>query len=89
MIRGLVVLLACLAAAAVHADGLPAGVDRVLRGHRIAPTDVSIVVQRLDGAAPALAHLPDAARNPASVMKLVTTWSALEILGPGYIWPSK
>ncbi len=89
MIRGFVVLLACIAAAAVHAESLPPGVDRVLRGHRIAPADVSIVVQRLDGARPVLAHLPDASRNPASVMKLVTTWSALEILGPGYTWPTE
>src|SRR5690606_709631 len=45
--------------------------------------------QALDAAEPVLAHAPDAARNPASVMKLVTTWAALELLGPAYTWPTE
>lgn len=36
-----------------------------------------------------LSHLPEVPRNPASVMKLVTTWSALEVLGPAYTWPTE
>jgi D-alanyl-D-alanine carboxypeptidase/D-alanyl-D-alanine-endopeptidase (penicillin-binding protein 4) len=36
-----------------------------------------------------LSHLPDVARNPASVMKVVTTWAALEYLGPAYRWPTE
>lgn len=85
------VLLGVLLAAAfaVHASALPPGVERVLAGHDIARENLSIVVQAVDGAEPVLAHLPDVARNPASVMKVVTTWSALEQLGPAYEWPTE
>ena len=72
-----------------RAESLPPPAERVLRGHAISPDDVSIVIQALDEAEPVLAHAPDASRNPASVMKLVTTWAALELLGPAYRWPTE
>lgn len=34
-------------------------------------------------------HRADAAMNPASTMKLVTAWAALNRLGPGYRWRSE
>lgn len=46
---------------------------------------LSLVVAEL-GQPPLSAINPSAARNPASVMKLVTTYAALEGLGPGYTW---
>jgi D-alanyl-D-alanine carboxypeptidase/D-alanyl-D-alanine-endopeptidase (penicillin-binding protein 4) len=77
-----------LAAGAAHAE-LPAEVQRVLTGLSISPNDVSILVQEQGAAEPVLAHLADVPRNPASVMKTVTTWSALEVLGPAYTWPTE
>ena len=38
--------------------------------------------------APLLSWRANAAMNPASVMKLVTTYAALELLGPAYTWPT-
>jgi D-alanyl-D-alanine carboxypeptidase/D-alanyl-D-alanine-endopeptidase (penicillin-binding protein 4) len=81
-------LLLIAAAASVRAE-LPPEIERVLTGHSIPATDVSVVVQAVDASEPALSHLPDVARSPASVMKIVTTWSALEILGPAYTWPTE
>ncbi|MBN1237557.1 MAG: D-alanyl-D-alanine carboxypeptidase/D-alanyl-D-alanine-endopeptidase [Gammaproteobacteria bacterium] len=72
-----------------HAAVLPVPVGRVLDGHGISADDVSIVVQALDSDEPALSHLADEPRNPASVMKLLTTWAALEILGPAYTWTTE
>ncbi|HEY7671879.1 MAG TPA: D-alanyl-D-alanine carboxypeptidase/D-alanyl-D-alanine-endopeptidase [Gammaproteobacteria bacterium] len=69
-----------------EAAELPPAVERVLTGHGISPDDVSIVVENADSAELLLSHLPDVPRNPASVMKLVTTWAALETLGPAYSW---
>jgi D-alanyl-D-alanine carboxypeptidase/D-alanyl-D-alanine-endopeptidase (penicillin-binding protein 4) len=83
--------IACLCwslAAAAHGGELPAAIDRVLSGHSIDPGGVSIVVEAVDAREPALSHLADVPRNPASVMKLLTTWSALELLGPTYTWPT-
>jgi D-alanyl-D-alanine carboxypeptidase/D-alanyl-D-alanine-endopeptidase (penicillin-binding protein 4) len=75
--------------AAAHAAELPPEIERVLTGHGIPATEVSIVVQAVDDAKPILSHLPDVPRSPASVMKVVTTWSALEYLGPAYTWPTE
>ena len=36
--------------------------------------------------APLLSYRANAAANPASVMKLVTTYAGLELLGPAYTW---
>src|SRR5690349_20207619 len=77
------------AAFAAHADELPPEVARVLTGHGIPASEVSIVVQAVDDAKPILSHLADEPRSPASVMKTVTTWSALELLGPAYTWPTE
>jgi len=86
VIRGFVAVLLCVLASAAYAEGLPSAVERILRGHGLSSSDVSIVVHALDEPAAVLEHMPDEPRNPASVMKLVTTWSALEILGPTYTW---
>ena len=86
--RELCCLLLLAAAASVRAE-LPPEIERVLSGHSIPPADVSVLVQAVDASEPILSHLPDVARSPASVMKIVTTWSALEILGPAYTWPTE
>ena len=80
-----------IGAAAFAAQGgeLPPEVERVLTGHSIPEDHVSIVVEALDDRTPVLAHLADVPRSPASVMKMVTTWSALEYLGPAYTWPTE
>ena len=39
--------------------------------------------------APRLAWQPDVPMNPASVMKLVTTYAGLDMLGPGYFWKTR
>jgi D-alanyl-D-alanine carboxypeptidase/D-alanyl-D-alanine-endopeptidase (penicillin-binding protein 4) len=81
--------VAFAAPAAERSSELPPGVSRVLTGHGISPNDVSIVVQAVDDAEPVLGHLPDVPRSPASVMKVVTTYAALEYLGPAYTWPTE
>ena len=84
------VLFGAMAFVAVAgAAELPPGIQRVLTGHAISADDVSIVVQAVDAPEPLLSHLPDVTRSPASVMKVVTTWSALEYLGPAYTWPTE
>ena len=82
-------LLVCVAIATASAGELPAGIERVLSGHAISPDEVSILVEPLDSREPILSHEADVPRNPASVMKLVTTWTGLEVLGPAYVWPTE
>jgi D-alanyl-D-alanine carboxypeptidase/D-alanyl-D-alanine-endopeptidase (penicillin-binding protein 4) len=77
------------AAYGASAAELPPEIALVLSGHGIPAEDVSIVVQAVDEPEPILSHLAEVARSPASVMKIVTTWSALEYLGPAYTWPTE
>ena len=46
-------------------------------------------VQRVDSTKPLLAHNADKRMNPASTMKLVTTYAALELLGPAHVWKTQ
>lgn len=65
---------------------LPLPVRNVL-AHRQLPTDtLSLFVFNLDQGRIELSLNPDTPRNPASVMKLVTTLVALDELGPAYRW---
>jgi D-alanyl-D-alanine carboxypeptidase/D-alanyl-D-alanine-endopeptidase (penicillin-binding protein 4) len=68
------------------ADGLPPTVLKALKAAQIPAASVAVVVQPVDAAAPLVAHNAGQAMNPASVMKLVTTYAALDLLGPAYTW---
>ena len=70
----------------VHAEPLPASVVKALQQADIPLSAVGIYVRELGSAKPDIAHRADQAMNPASVMKLVTTYAALELLGPAYTW---
>jgi len=68
------------------ADGLPPEVLKALRNAQIPAANVSVVVQPVDAATPLVAHHAQRAMNPASVMKLLTTYAALDLLGPAWTW---
>jgi D-alanyl-D-alanine carboxypeptidase/D-alanyl-D-alanine-endopeptidase (penicillin-binding protein 4) len=58
----------------------------LLRTHDIPSTAVSVFLQQVSASSPTLAVNAQVPRNPASVMKLLTTLVALETLGPNYRW---
>lgn len=68
---------------------LPAPVADELSKVRIPEESVSVWVQRVGQPEPELAHYPDRAMNPASVMKLVTTYAAFDVLGPTHTWKTR
>src|SRR5689334_76556 len=68
------------------AADLPASVRQALRSLGIPEANVGVVVQPAGEAHSLLSLNADEPRNPASVMKLVTTYAALELLGPAYRW---
>jgi D-alanyl-D-alanine carboxypeptidase/D-alanyl-D-alanine-endopeptidase (penicillin-binding protein 4) len=65
---------------------LPAPVANALARAGIPESAVGVFVQDLAAARPSLAVNPSQPLNPASTMKLVTTFAALELLGPAYTW---
>ncbi len=78
-----------LAAAAVHAAALPPDFVAALQRADIPLDHVAVVVQPLDADTPWLTHQAEAALNPASVMKLVTSFAALVQLGPTFTWTTE
>ena len=81
-------LIAGLAVSARAAE-LPAAFTLALEQAGIPLDHVAVRVQPLDAAEPLLSHNAEAALNPASVMKLVTSFAALNQLGPGYKWKTE
>jgi D-alanyl-D-alanine carboxypeptidase/D-alanyl-D-alanine-endopeptidase (penicillin-binding protein 4) len=74
---------------AARAAELPAAFTDALRQAGIPLDHVAVVVQPLDAASALVSHNADAAMNPASVMKLVTSFAALQQLGPRFSWPTE
>jgi D-alanyl-D-alanine carboxypeptidase/D-alanyl-D-alanine-endopeptidase (penicillin-binding protein 4) len=64
----------------------PASVARILQAYNLPSHSYSAWVQPLDADEPVLAINADVPRNPASTIKLLTTFLALEDLGPAYTW---
>lgn len=80
---------AALSAPAVPAvAGLPVEIEAALARTGLPREALSaMVLDAQDARAPArLAHRAQQAVNPASLMKLVTSFAALEQLGPAYVW---
>ncbi len=63
---------------------LPASVLKAMKRHKLPPKSLSVYVQDVTESVPLLTVNAQVPRNPASVMKLVTTLVALDELGPGY-----
>ncbi len=85
-----VVLLACVCLLALtsHAQTtMPATVDAALARAGIPREAVTLMVTEAQADTPArLSHRATVPVNPASIMKLVTTFAALDALGPAFVW---
>ena len=84
-------LLTALTSLAASAQSLPADVDALLARAKVPREALAAIVvdaaPALNGkATPLLSYRANVAMNPASVMKLVTTYAGLELLGPAFTW---
>ena len=70
--------------AATHPDN--EDIQRVLTRHQLPADTLALVALPLRPGTKAITYNADAPVNPASVMKLVTTYAALDTLGPTYTW---
>jgi D-alanyl-D-alanine carboxypeptidase/D-alanyl-D-alanine-endopeptidase (penicillin-binding protein 4) len=90
-------LVACMSVALVsqaQAQTLPREVEAALARAKVPREALAAIV--VDAAPPAngkasplLSYRANVSVNPASVMKLVTTYAGLELLGPAYTWPTR
>jgi len=67
-------------------SALPVGLRSVLKVRQLPVNSLSVYVENLDSGEILLDWRADVPRNPASVMKLLTTLVALDTLGPTYRW---
>ena len=66
-------------------SALPPELAQAWAKTKLPESSLSVLVQEIGG--PRLfAISPETPRNPASVMKLVTTYAAISRLGPNYVW---
>jgi D-alanyl-D-alanine carboxypeptidase/D-alanyl-D-alanine-endopeptidase (penicillin-binding protein 4) len=74
---------------AAQAQPLPPPLEAAFERTKLPRDAVTLLVAPVDNiGAPRLAHRIDAQVNPASIAKLLTTYAALELLGPAYTWPT-
>jgi D-alanyl-D-alanine carboxypeptidase/D-alanyl-D-alanine-endopeptidase (penicillin-binding protein 4) len=77
-----------LASLAVAAQALPPELQKAWKATKLPDASLSLEIREAGG--PVIARVnADVPRNPASVMKTVTTWSALSALGPDFAWRTR
>jgi len=78
--------LAFFASCAWAQETWPPSVQQALRAANIPASSAAAIVQPLEGGSAVLRVNESVPMNPASVMKLVTTFAALDLLGPAFRW---
>ncbi len=68
---------------------LPKSIKKLIKKQGIPEKDLSIYVKDLNASKPLIALNIKKMRNPASTMKLLTTYSALKVLKPNYHWKTE
>jgi D-alanyl-D-alanine carboxypeptidase/D-alanyl-D-alanine-endopeptidase (penicillin-binding protein 4) len=81
--------LAMSVAAAPINTSLPPKVQQALKASKLQNDALSLVMLPLNGPGTATVFNADVSVNPASTMKLVTTYAALEMLGPNHHWKTE
>ena len=93
-IRALLICGAFGFSVSAHAQALPKEVLLPLARAGVPSSAISVIVQALPAAnspqeQPLIKHRTDASVNPASVMKLITTYAALDQLGADFTWKNR
>jgi serine-type D-Ala-D-Ala carboxypeptidase/endopeptidase (penicillin-binding protein 4) len=87
--RTLLVALLCLLPVTAQAQlptPLPEAVSRALAQAGIPEAAIGVYVHEIGAEQPVLSVGAERSLNPASSMKIVTTYAGLELLGPAYVW---
>lgn len=89
LFAGLLLPIALPAHAAPVNNSLPPKVQQALKSNKLDDSALSLVMIPLNGPGTPTIFNADVSVNPASTMKLVTTYAALEMLGPTYQWKTE
>ncbi|MDO7909286.1 D-alanyl-D-alanine carboxypeptidase/D-alanyl-D-alanine-endopeptidase [Pseudomonas sp. 22-AL-CL-001] len=89
LLAGLLLPLALPLQAAPVNTTLSPKVQQALKANKLQDSALSLVTIPLDGPGTSTVFNADVSVNPASTMKLVTTYAALELLGPTFQWKTE
>jgi len=89
--RAVLTLIGCASAGAWAAPGgaVPPSVTQVISAQRLPQSAASFSIIDAESGRPVLGHNPDTPRSPASTVKVVTTFAALDLLGPSFTWRTR
>jgi D-alanyl-D-alanine carboxypeptidase/D-alanyl-D-alanine-endopeptidase (penicillin-binding protein 4) len=82
-------VLSGAAIAAGLSSAVPAAITQLMAAQRLPSSALSFVIVDADTGRVVMSHNPDTPRSPASTMKTVTTFAALDMLGPAFIWQTR
>jgi D-alanyl-D-alanine carboxypeptidase/D-alanyl-D-alanine-endopeptidase (penicillin-binding protein 4) len=86
------IALACICCTALPVSSIaavPAGITQAIAAQRLPGSAVSFVILEADSGHVVMSQNADTPRSPASTIKTVTTFAALDMLGPAYIWQTR
>lgn len=89
LLASLFVPLAFPVSAAPVNTALTPNVEKALKASKLPDSALSLVMIPLNGPGTPTVFNADVSVNPASTMKLVTTYAALEMLGPNHQWKTE
>jgi D-alanyl-D-alanine carboxypeptidase/D-alanyl-D-alanine-endopeptidase (penicillin-binding protein 4) len=94
VLRRIAIVCACMtlsatAIAAAVSSGIPAAIAQLMAAQRLPSSALSFVIVEADTGRVVMSHNPDTPRSPASTIKTVTTFAALDMLGPAFVWRTR
>ena len=94
VLRRIAIVCACMtlsatAIAATVSSGIPAAIAQLMAAQRLPSSALSFVIVEADTGRVVMSHNPDTPRSPASTIKTVTTFAALDMLGPAFVWRTR
>jgi D-alanyl-D-alanine carboxypeptidase/D-alanyl-D-alanine-endopeptidase (penicillin-binding protein 4) len=89
LIRIVLVYVCCAALPSGSLAAVPAGVTQLMAVQHLPSSAVSFVIVEADSGHVVTSLNADTPRSPASTIKTVTTFAALDMLGPAFIWQTR
>ena len=70
-------------------SALPQSISQILAKHKLSAKNLGILVKAVDSKKPLLTHNANTAFNPASTIKILTTYAALQLLASDFRWKTE
>ena len=86
VIVGALILTVSFGTQSADLNKLPKTVQKIFKNYKLPADSLSLYIKEIDAQQPLIVLKGNTPRNPASSIKVLTTFAALELLGPTYTW---